>query len=88
MKARYTDLIKKALPLAAMLCSAASALHAAGKVDPAFAKVVQPFIENHCMDCHDADSARAGIRLDTLGNGKRGHGNGVTRKRGQATKTK
>ena len=67
MKARYPYLLKKALPLAAMLCSAASALHAAGKVDPDFAKVVQPFIENHCMDCHDADSARAGFRLDTLG---------------------
>jgi len=37
------------------------------KDDPDFTKVVQPFVENHCMDCHDADSARAGFRIDTLG---------------------
>ena len=34
--------------------------------DP-FKTVVQPFLDAHCMDCHDADSARAGFRLDTLG---------------------
>src|SRR5277367_4138481 len=24
------------------------------------------FIESHCIDCHDADSARAGFRIDLL----------------------
>ena len=53
--------------LVLLLCSMASSLHAAVQDDPDFAKVVQPFIVNHCMDCHDADSARAGFRIDTLG---------------------
>ena len=29
-------------------------------------KVTRAFIEAHCMDCHDADSARAGFRIDLL----------------------
>ena len=37
------------------------------KDDQDFAGVVQPFLNDHCMHCHDADSARAGFRLDTLG---------------------
>jgi Protein of unknown function (DUF1592)/Protein of unknown function (DUF1588)/Protein of unknown function (DUF1587)/Protein of unknown function (DUF1585)/Protein of unknown function (DUF1595)/Planctomycete cytochrome C len=27
---------------------------------------IRPFIQNHCVDCHDADSARAGFRIDLL----------------------
>ncbi len=27
---------------------------------------VKPFLETHCLDCHDADSHKAGLRLDTL----------------------
>jgi hypothetical protein len=27
---------------------------------------VRPFIEQHCMDCHDEDTARAGFRIDLL----------------------
>ncbi len=34
--------------------------------DP-FKAAVQPFLDEHCMDCHDEDTARAGFRLDTLG---------------------
>src|SRR5260370_30852452 len=29
-------------------------------------KPVRAFIQGHCMDCHDADSARAGFRIDLL----------------------
>ena len=28
---------------------------------------VTDFVKAHCMECHDADSARAGFRIDTLG---------------------
>jgi len=27
---------------------------------------IQPFIEQHCVDCHGADTHKAGLRLDTL----------------------
>ena len=27
---------------------------------------IRPFIQNHCVDCHDAESARAGFRIDLL----------------------
>ena len=33
----------------------------------AFEETVRPFVENHCVECHDASSARAGFRIDTLG---------------------
>ncbi len=36
------------------------------RADETSAKIVQPFIENHCMDCHDASTARAGFRIDLL----------------------
>src|ERR1700689_672551 len=35
--------------------------HAAGLPGP-----TRAFIQAHCMDCHDADSARAGFRIDLL----------------------
>ncbi|HEV7405219.1 MAG TPA: DUF1592 domain-containing protein, partial [Chthoniobacteraceae bacterium] len=38
----------------------------ASAADDTSAKVVRPFIENHCMDCHDASTARAGFRIDLL----------------------
>jgi hypothetical protein len=34
--------------------------------DP-FTTAIQPFLDEHCMNCHDEDTARAGFRLDTLG---------------------
>jgi hypothetical protein len=34
--------------------------------DPSFNKSVQPFIGEHCAGCHDADTARAGFRIDLL----------------------
>ena len=30
------------------------------------AEEVLPFLEKHCFDCHDADTARAGFRIDLL----------------------
>ena len=41
--------------------------------DP-FQTAILPFLDNHCMDCHDQDTARAGFRLDTL-NADFTHGN-------------
>src|ERR1700723_3181880 len=35
--------------------------YAAGVPEP-----TRAFIQAHCMDCHDADSARAGFRIDLL----------------------
>lgn len=32
-----------------------------------FQETVRPFIENHCVACHDASTARAGFRIDLLG---------------------
>ena len=29
-------------------------------------KPTRAFIDAHCMDCHDADTARAGFRMDLL----------------------
>jgi mono/diheme cytochrome c family protein len=31
-----------------------------------FKGTIQPFIEVHCVDCHGADTHKAGLRLDTL----------------------
>ena len=52
--------------LVLLLCGMASSLQAAGKDDPDFIKVAQPFIENHCMDCHDADEKKGGFDLTAL----------------------
>src|SRR5580698_9131830 len=43
------------LPLLSVLA------HGAGLPEPARA-----FVESHCMDCHDVDTARAGFRIDLL----------------------
>ena len=48
---------------------AAYALAATGAfaaADP-FKTTIAPFLDEHCMSCHDEDTARAGFRLDTLG---------------------
>jgi len=33
---------------------------------PADAGAIRPFLEQHCIDCHGAETAKAGLRLDTL----------------------
>ena len=48
-------------------CAVAFATVVAAAEDAAFTKKVQPFIADHCVDCHDADTARAGFRIDLLG---------------------
>lgn len=30
------------------------------------ARATQPFLEHHCIECHDADTAKGGVRLDNL----------------------
>src|SRR4051812_941983 len=32
----------------------------------AFQKKFQPFLEEHCFDCHDGSTQKGGIRLDNL----------------------
>src|SRR5437762_2515155 len=32
-----------------------------------FDQTVKPFLEEHCYDCHDETTTRAGFRIDTLG---------------------
>ena len=44
-----------------VLLSFSTAGYAAGLPEP-----TRSFIQAHCMDCHDADSARAGFRIDLL----------------------
>ncbi len=39
---------------------------AAGAAD-IFQETVRPFVDNHCVECHDASTARAGFRIDALG---------------------
>jgi len=34
---------------------------------PAYAEIVKPFIEQHCLACHGAKTAKAGYRIDLLG---------------------
>ncbi len=36
------------------------------KEDALYREKVLPFIESHCIDCHDSSSARAGFRIDLL----------------------
>jgi hypothetical protein len=31
-----------------------------------YAKHIRPFLDKHCIDCHGVDSAKAGLRLDSL----------------------
>lgn len=38
---------------------------AAATPDP-FKTTIQPFLDDHCMNCHEEGTARAGFRLDTL----------------------
>ena len=37
-------------------------------VESAFMETVKPFIEKHCVTCHGARTAKAGYRIDLLGN--------------------
>ncbi|MEO6738680.1 MAG: c-type cytochrome domain-containing protein, partial [Chthoniobacteraceae bacterium] len=43
-----------------------AAVAAAQSASPDFAKSVAAFVEDHCYDCHDADTQKGGFRLDTL----------------------
>ena len=47
-----------------IFCVAAAVTAAVAAEDSAFTKKVRPFIADHCVDCHDADTARAGFRID------------------------
>lgn len=53
------------LPQATCLFVGALGLLAAEPIVPVPANI-RPFIQNHCVDCHDAESARAGFRIDLL----------------------
>jgi mono/diheme cytochrome c family protein len=57
--------LRPALPVIATVAAALTWLPAL-RGDAVFDKTVRPFIEDHCTECHDADSARAGFRIDTL----------------------
>ena len=49
-----------------MLCAAAEPPHAADAAG--YAKVVQPFIKDHCVKCHGSEKQKGDLRLDTLPN--------------------
>ena len=34
---------------------------------PGFREVAQPFVQKHCLECHDEKKAQAGFRIDRLG---------------------
>ena len=55
---------------AAWLFASAAVLHAAPlspESQRQFEQTVKPFLEEHCYDCHDEHTTRAGFRIDTLG---------------------
>jgi mono/diheme cytochrome c family protein len=52
-------------PVVFCLCLVTAASSASAN-DSAYANVVQPFIKKHCLECHDASTARAGFRIDLL----------------------
>ncbi len=35
-------------------------------MEPAFQKVIKPFLDQHCAKCHNADNMTAGVRVDHL----------------------
>jgi hypothetical protein len=51
--------------LAACVVVALTIASSMASPDP-FKTAIQPFLDEHCMNCHDEDTARAGFRLDTL----------------------
>jgi hypothetical protein len=54
------------LPVLVLVIGVAQAV-AAGQASPlSFKGTLKPFIEAHCIDCHGADTHKAGLRLDTL----------------------
>ncbi|MDB6134265.1 MAG: hypothetical protein JWM59_2508 [Verrucomicrobiales bacterium] len=55
------------LPRLLLLSSVSLTLAAHARADAEYREIVAPFLEKHCMNCHDADTARAGFRMDTLG---------------------
>ena len=54
-----------------------------------FAKDIQPILQNYsCTDCHDADKAKAKLRLDTLAYVMKGGEDGKIVMPGQSAKSK
>ncbi len=54
------------LMLALLLGGALTRAHAAVMPPAALPPSVTAYVKDHCLDCHDADSARAGFRIDTV----------------------
>jgi hypothetical protein len=53
--------------LVALLFGPAASGQSAPESQREFSTLVQPFIQQHCLKCHDAKTARAGFRIDLLG---------------------
>ncbi|HSH93189.1 MAG TPA: DUF1592 domain-containing protein [Roseimicrobium sp.] len=51
------------LALASLILGLAGSVTAA---PAAFDSAVKPFFKTHCLECHDADTSKGGLRLDTL----------------------
>ena len=54
------------MAVAAVAASLASAQAAPLALDASFKDEVQPFLQRNCLQCHNADTAMSGIRLDQL----------------------
>ena len=54
------------LVIAALPLLAAQVAHSAESPAAALPPSTRAFMETHCNDCHDADTARAGFRTDLL----------------------
>ncbi|WP_437202847.1 c-type cytochrome domain-containing protein [Planctomicrobium sp. SH664] len=67
------------------LSKAQGAGKAAAGVD--FAAEVAPIISSRCLDCHGADNPRAGLRLDTFANWRRGGKSGILLRPGAADRS-
>ena len=57
----------RSLLLALLIGAALPCGHAAVEPPAALPQPVTAYVKDHCLDCHDADTARAGFRIDTLG---------------------
>ena len=53
-------------PLFLIVTSALLVIVAPGGEAAELPKTAGAFIDSHCIDCHDADTARAGFRIDLL----------------------
>ncbi len=64
---RYEERMRSVVTRIKLPVLVSIALMAASSLAAELPQSVRTFVEAHCIECHDVDSARAGFRIDTLG---------------------